>query len=382
MDASRAPRVADVMAAMEAWAPAWTAEDWDNVGLIVGHPEASAGRIWVALELDEALLSQAQAAGVDLLLLHHPPLFKPLPNLRLDRPATARLVRAAGAGLALAAAHTNLDAAQGGVNDALAARLGLTDLQPLAPAGGGGQLKLATFVPPDHFDEVARALFAAGAGRIGAYRECAFASQGTGTFLAPQDGNPYLGRAGEREMVSELRLETILPKTALGRVVAALRAAHPYEEPAYDLYPVIQPPAGAGLGRVGRLEPAQDLEAFASAAAILLDSPAPLLAGAPPQSLERVAVVGGSGGEMLAAAAAAGAQLLVTGEARHHAAQEAADLGLGILTLGHFETESVVIEPWARRLATDLATAGFTCEVIPWTGPGPWRPAVTTGRPA
>ncbi|MFH1057428.1 MAG: Nif3-like dinuclear metal center hexameric protein [Pseudomonadota bacterium] len=374
--------MADVLAALEAWAPAWTAEDWDNVGLIVGDPDSTAAKIWVALELDEALLSQAQAAEVDLLLLHHPPLFKPIDRLRLDNPATARLVRAAGAGLAVIAAHTNLDAAQGGVNDALARRLGLTDLRPLSPAGAGGQAKLVAFVPPDHFDEVARALFAAGAGRVGSYRECAFASQGTGTFLAPSDGNPYLGRAGEREMVSELRLETILPRRSLDRAVAALRAVHPYEEPAFDLYPVLQPPAGMGLGRVGRLEPAQDLEAFASAAAILLDAPAPLIAGAPAQRLERVAVVGGSGGDMLAAAAAAGAQLLVTGEARHHAAQEAIDLGLGLLVLGHFETESVVTEPWARRIADDMAAAGFTCDVLPWTGPSPWRPVVTTGRPA
>lgn len=376
------PTVRDALSLLEDWAPAWTAEAWDRVGLATGRPQAPAKRIWVALELDDALLDQALTAQVDLLLLHHPPIFKPLTDLRTDRPATARLLKAAAAGLAIAAAHTNLDSAPGGVNDALAARLGLVDARVLVPAGAGGQVKLAVFIPLDHYEEISRALFAAGAGRIGAYRECAFISPGNGTFLAPPEGNPYLGRAGERERVSELRLETILPAANVPAVVAALKAAHPYEEPAYDLYPVNQPPAGVGLGRLGRLDPPEPLTAFAARAAAELGSPAPLLAGRPPRTLERVAVVGGSGGDLLAAAAGAGAQLLVTGEAHHHAAQEASDLGLGLLTLGHFETESVIVEPWARRLAAELAAAGFVCEVRPYLGPGPWRPAPTASGAA
>ncbi len=382
MAADNWPIVRDVLSLLEDWAPAWSAEAWDRVGLATGRPQAPARRIWVALELDDALLDQALAAQVDLLLLHHPPIFKPLTDLRADRPATARLLKAAAAGLAIVAAHTNLDAAPGGVNDVLAARLGLVDARVLAPAGAGGQVKLAVFIPPDHYAEVSRALFAAGAGRIGTYRECAFVSPGTGTFLAPPDGNPYLGRAGERERVSELRLETILPAACAPAAVAALKAVHPYQEPAYDIYPLNQSPAGVGLGRVGRLEPPQSPEAFAAAAAAELGSPAPLLAGRPPLTLERVAVVGGSGGDLLAAAAGAGAQLLVTGEAHHHAAQEANDLGLGILVLGHFETENVIVEPWARRLADQLAAAGFVCEVRPYLGHGPWRPAPTASGAA
>lgn len=382
MAADHCPIVRDVLSLLEDWAPAWTAESWDRVGLATGRPQDPVRRVWVALELDDALLDQALAASVDLLLLHHPPIFKPLTDLRADRPATARLLKAAAAGLAIAAAHSNLDAAPGGVNDALAQRLGLVETSVLAPAGAGGQVKLAVFIPPDHYAEVSRALFAAGAGRIGAYRECAFVSPGTGTFLAPPDGNPYLGRAGERERVSELRLETILPATAAPAAVAALKAVHPYQEPAYDLYPLNQPPAGVGLGRVGRLDPPSSPEVFAARAAAELGSPAPLMAGRPPLSLERVAVVGGSGGDFLAAAAGAGAQLLVTGEAHHHAAQEASDLGLGLLTLGHFETENVIVEPWTRRLAAELAAVGFVCEVRPYLGPGPWRPAPTASGAA
>lgn len=371
---SRHPTVADLTALMEAWAPAWTAESWDRVGLVTGDPRATAANAWVALELDDGLLAAALAGGVDMLLLHHPPLFKPLTDLRSDRPATARLLKAAAAGLAIFAAHTNLDAAPGGVNDALAARLGLAATTPLIPLASGGLAKLVTFVPPDHYEEVATALFAAGAGRIGGYRDCAFVASGTGTFLAPPGSNPYLGRAGQRERVSELRLETLIPLAQAGQALKALKAAHPYEEPAVDVYPLGQAPAGHGLGRVGNLAEPRPAQEFAAWAARELGANAPLLAGPLPQRLERVAVLGGSGGDLLGAAAKAGAQMLITGEARYHAAQEAADLGVALLVLGHYQTEAVIVEPWAQRLARDLAQGGLDCRVEAFAGgDDPWR---------
>jgi len=360
---------------MEQWAPSWTAEEWDRVGLLAGDPRSEAGRAWVALELTPELLDQALAAGVDLLLTHHPPIFKPLNDLRLDKPATARLVKAAAGGLALFAAHTNLDAAPGGVNDALAGRLGLRETETLAPVAEKGLAKLVTFVPPDHLEAVARALFAAGAGRIGAYRECAFHTPGIGSFTAPPDGRPFVGRAGQRETVAEERLETLLPLAAAGAALRALKQAHPYEEPAYDLYPLRQPPAGFGLGRVGNLPAPQGGEEFLAAAARELGSEAAQATGPLPAQVERVAVVGGSGGDFLAQAAAAGAQVLVTGEAGYHAWEQAGDLGICLAVLGHYHTEAVIIEPWARRLGQSLRDAGLFCDMAAWThGAAPWRP--------
>jgi dinuclear metal center YbgI/SA1388 family protein len=362
---------------MEDWAPAWTAEAWDQVGLVTGRPDGPAERVLVALELTEALLAVALDQGIQMLLIHHPPLFSPLTDLRSDRPHTWRLVRAAAADLALFSAHTNLDVAPGGINDALAARLGLQDTRPLAPARGGGQAKLTTFVPAGHLEAVAGALFAVGAGRIGDYRECTFVVSGQGRFLAPASGNPFAGRPGGREVLEELRLETVVPRTKAARVMAALRAVHPYEEPAVDLHLLENPPAGFGLGRVGRLaapEPGRD---FVARAARELGSASPAAAGPLPVLVERVAVVGGSGGELLQAAATAGVQVLVTGEARHHAAQEAWDLGICLVTLGHYETENVIVKPWAARLARELTAAGLRRPRIePWQEPTcPWRAA-------
>ncbi len=366
--------VADIIQCMEEWAPAWTAESWDRVGLVVGDPAAPVARAWVALELEPELVDQALAAGVDMLLMHHPPLFQPLEDLRSDRPLVRRLVRAASAGLALYAAHTNLDLAPGGVNHALARRLGLVDTGPLAPARPGGLAKLVTFVPAPELETVARALFQAGAGRIGDYRECFFTSPGSGGYLSPPGSRPYRGRPGERSRVAEERLETVVPLARAQAVLAALYRAHPYQEPAVDLYPLEQAPAGLGLGRVGRLARPRPGAEFVAWAARELGADGARVAGPLPQRLERVAVVGGSGGDLLGAAAAAGAQVLVTGEARYHQAEEARDRGLALVTLGHYQTEVVVVEPWARRLERDLARAGLECEVKPWTGGGdPWR---------
>lgn len=370
---AKAPRVKDIAAAMEGWAPSWTAESWDRVGLVAGDPGATVERAMVALELSEAALQAAKSSGASMLLTHHPPLFKPLADLRSDRPHTARLLQAAAGGLALFAAHTNLDAAPGGVNDALAERLGLTKLSVLAPGPAEGLCKLVTFAPAAELPAIAAALNAAGAGRVGAYRGCTFETAGTGSFITPEQGRPFIGLPGQSQRVEEVRLETWVPRAGAETVVRALLASHPYEEPAFDLYPLTQAPAGFGLGRLGRLTPPQPGAAFAAAAAAELDSPAAVVAGPLPDRLERVAVVGGSGGELLAAAAAAGAQMLVTGEARHHAAQEAEDLGLALLCLGHYATEEVIVRPWAERLGRMLADEGFICDVKPWTGSGPWR---------
>ena len=365
------------MRVMEQWAPAWSAESWDKVGLQVGDPAAPAPKVWTALELDDKLLAEALEAKVAMLLVHHPVLFQPLQQLRMDHPETTRLIRAAGSSMAIFAAHTNLDSAPGGVNDVLGERLGLTELTPLVPVQNDSTAKLVVFTPPEALDEISQALYATGAGRLGDYRECSFAGVGVGSFLAPINGAPYLGRPGQREMVEELRLEMVVPARLVPQALEAVRRVHPYEEPAVDVYYLRQPPKGFGLGRVGRLTAPEDAGALARRAAAELGSGWAHMGGRPPQKIERVAVVGGSGGDLLPQAAAAGAQLLITGEARHHVSQQAADLGLGILCLGHYQTESVVVTPWAQRLAQELADRGLNCIIEPYTGGiDPWQPVV------
>jgi dinuclear metal center YbgI/SA1388 family protein len=320
--------------------------------------------IWIALEADAALLEKAGRKPGRMLLLHHPPLFEPLKNLRSSPPTQAALLKAAAGGLNIFAAHTNLDAASGGVNHALAQCLGLKNLRPLLPLEGGHLVKLVVFVPAGQAPALSQALFAAGAGRLGHYQECVFASQGTGQFRPGPEANPRLGRRGRLCRAEETRLELLLPKSALAAVTEALYRAHPYEEPAYDITPVLnRPQKAAGLGQTGDLPEAVPGRVFLREAARKLDCPAPQYAGPLPELVSTVAVLGGSGGMGLKAAAAAGAQVFVTGESGHHSAGLAFDLNICLFLAGHYASEAVIVEPWARRMSKELKRAGWQCRV-------------------
>ncbi len=358
---------------MESWAPAWYAESWDKVGLLAGDPKAKAAKIWTALDFNPRLAQDALDQGVDMLLMHHPPIFNPLNKLRMDNPFTASLVKAAASGISLFAAHTNLDAAIGGVNDALAEKLGMVDTSPLEPLDRG-LAKLVFFIPHEDAPAVNEALFAAGAGRIGDYRGCSFSLSGAGSFTAPEDGSPYIGAAGQSETVNEERVETVIPLDAAGRIIKALYKAHPYEEPAFDLYPLKQGPVGVGLGRVGRLAKPCGGRDFLLRAGRALGPEALRWAGPLPERVERVACLGGSGGDLAGLAAAKGAQVYVTGEAKYNHGQDAHDLGICVVTLGHFQTEEVVVIPWARKLRRMAEAAGLFCDIKPYAaGKDPWR---------
>jgi hypothetical protein len=270
---------------------------------------------------------------------------------------------------ALYAAHTNLDcASRVGPAAVLAQKLGLAEVRPLLPAPGETRLKLVTFLPPEAVPRVRQALVEAGAGVIGAYRECAFQVTGEGHFRAPADGHPAVGAADADKAVREARLEMVLPAAAREAALAALREMHPYEEPAVDLYPLIATPGEAGLGRVGRLPAALGTEELARAVAEALGVAAVSLAGE--GRIETVAVLPGAGGEGVAPALAAGAQALVTGELSYHATTDAVAAGLTVVAAGHAESEAPLLPALAAALREEFgAGLGITVEL-----PAPtWR---------
>jgi len=228
--------IAEVLAALHAIAPRELAEPWDNVGLLLGDPAAPCERALVALDVDEALVRRAARGGAQLIVSHHPPLLDPVPSVTAAQPEGRLLLAAARVGVALAAAHTNYDVADGGVSDVLAARLGLRDVEPLARCEASAQAKLVVFTPPGDLEAVLAALAEAGAGAIGDYRECTFRAEGTGTFRALAGARPAIGRVGRREEVAELRVEAVVPLAMAGGAAEAVRRAHSYEEPAIDIY--------------------------------------------------------------------------------------------------------------------------------------------------
>lgn len=364
MKSERIVRIQDLLGLIHKLYPPALAEEWDNVGLQVGDPAAPLERILICLDPTEATLDAALASGAQALVSHHPLLFRPLRSLTPNDETGRILFRAVREGIAVIGAHTNLDRARDGLNDWLAAELGIVDAQPLDAGGEGGLVKLAVFVPAGHENQVAEALYASGAGRIGRYDQCSFRVEGTGTFRAGPGTRPFIGREGATEVVREIRLETVLPKELIGKAIPRMLKAHPYEEVAYDLLPLANPRPGVGLGRIGRLATPMALEAFAARVKQSLEISTLRLAGNPSGPVAKVAVCGGGGASLLREAARQGADALVTGDVKYHEARAAQSLGVALLDAGHFATERLMVRELAARLRALADSRGMNVTII------------------
>ena len=389
--------LADWTDALDAIAPPHLAQDWDNVGLLVGDPAARVDSALLCIDYTPAVAAETRERGCRLVVAYHPPIFTPIKRLLAGGPTgrtgaggptgTGGPTGAGGTGglifdcvrdgIAIYSPHTALDAAPGGTNDVLADLLGLTDRRPLRPSAPAAErarhatpLKLVTFVPPDAADRVAQALFAAGAGGIGRYTGCSFRAAGTGTFHGDASTHPAVGKPGRDERVDEVRLETIVPPERLAEAMRALRAAHPYEEPAFDIQPRLPVPgdfAGTGIGRRGRLpEPADQgvwierlRRSFGPAGGSNPEGPLPhLLVAGPREGVARsAAVCAGAGGDLLDDAIAAGVDLYLTGELRHHDALRAAAAGMTVICTLHSRSERVTLPHLRERLRTAVPGA-------------------------
>ncbi len=343
--------VADVSAWMDRFAPQHLAESWDNVGLLWGDPVAPCQRVMTCLTVTAESAAEAVAEGADLIVSHHPILFRGTKTLRADRSETAMLWPLARGGVAVYSPHTAFDNTRGGINDGLARRVGLIDVGPLRPTPARAVFKVAVFCPRTDREPVLAAAFAAGAGRIGAYGECSFSAPGFGTFFGDESTHPAVGERGRRETVREWRVELICPANRLATVLDAIVAAHSYEEPAIDVYAIQAGSDGPGVGRVGRLEQPVSLGQFAAQLKRTLDAPGLQFAGDASRRIERVALACGAADDLLADAARCGADVFLTGEARFHKALEAHSLGLGLILAGHYATERPGVEDLAGALA-------------------------------
>lgn len=369
-----AMRLADVIAVLDELYPPALAESWDSVGLISGDPDQPVRHVHLALDPTQETVAEAIALGADLLLTHHPLLLKGVSQIP-STTSKGRILRAAIKNdLALFNAHTNADRARNGVNDALADAVGLRGTTPLVPANELRLEKIVTFVPHDDASKVIDALADAGAGAIGDYSRCAFLATGVGTFTPGDDANPTIGERGRAEEVPETRVEMVLEPRRRTAVIEALRTAHPYEEPAFDVLAIVPLPTDQGLGRVGELAAPMSLRAFIEHLAAALPA-APVgirAAGDPERQIRWVAVLGGSGDSHLADAARAGVDAYVTADLRHHPASEhVADGGPALVDAGHWATESTWLPLAARmlteRLGPDLRTSLSRICTDPWT---------------
>lgn len=347
--------VGDIFDFMCSFAPPALAEEWDNVGLLCGGRETPVSRVLIALDITPAVAAEANKKGAQLVVSHHPVIFHPLRAVE-EGSAVWLLVQG---GVSAICMHTNLDLCEGGVNDALAETLGLCDVAILKEEGRLPYKKIVAFVPAGHEDAVRSAIAEAGAGLYGRYDSCSFETPGTGRFRPLPGAHPFAGSVDELEEAAEVRIEAVCPEKDVAAVVAAMRRAHPYEEPAYDIFSDEALATPYGLGRVGNLPGTMTLPEFARAAGRALGCGAVKICDAG-LSAHRIAVCGGADdGTLAEAAKRAGADTLVVGEMKHSGKIEALNGGVNVVEAGHFATENPVCPRLCALLSEQFPGVSF-----------------------
>ncbi len=360
-------RVQDVGGLINNLYPQYLAEDWDNVGLQLGDPAAIVERVLVCLDVEEQVIARAEELGVQLVISHHPLIYRPLKKITPSDEAGRAIFRAMRQGIAVISAHTNLDRAKDGLNDWLAARIGLQQTAPLEQSVAD-LLKLVVFVPVASEVAVLDALHAAGAGEIGSYDRCSFRSSGVGSFRGGEETSPFIGKPKAQEQTEELRIETVLPAALSGKVVAKMIKAHPYEEVAFDLYPLVNHRTDVGLGRIGLLTEPLELAEFVTQIKRALGLELLRLAGRCKGLIRKVAVCGGSGAALISDALRHGADCLITGDVKYHDAQRARAEGLTLIDAGHFGTEILMVQQMSEQLRRAATERQWPLEIIEMTG--------------
>ena len=336
-------KVKDIAKYIEEWCPKSLAEEWDNVGLIIGNPEQEVKKVMVALDAIEEVIDEAIEKNVDLIVTHHPLLIKPINRISTDFTTGKLIHKLIKNNISLYSAHTNLDIAEGGINDILATLIGLNDRKPIEVTYQRKLKKLVVLVPVDHIETVRDAISRAGAGWMGNYSDCTFMTEGTGTFKPLEGANPYIGSVGNLEKVKEYRLETIFEDRIQSKVINAMLNAHPYEEVAYDIYTLDNKGMAYGIGRVGESKSETSLNDFAKLVKERLGLDSVRVIGDLNAKVNKVAICSGSGMSLIDKAIASGVDVYITGDVNYHNANDAMARGINIIDAGHYGTENIIV---------------------------------------
>lgn len=341
---------------VEQLAPKHVAMEGDKIGLQLGSLQKEIRNVLVALDVNEAVVDEAISLEADLIVAHHAIIYRPLAHLQSDTPMGKVYEKLIKNDIAVYIAHTNLDVTDGGMNDWMAEALGIVSAGSLEDVHTDNLYKLVVFVPKDHHERVLKAMLDAGAGDIGNYSHCSFNLEGYGTFKPGEGTDPFIGTEGKLERVEEVRIETVVPHSLRSKVIQAMLKQHPYEEVAYDLYPMDLKGRTFGLGRVGKLTEAVTLRDFVQRVKERLDVPMVRVVGDLDQPVRKAAVLGGSGGRYWRNAQFRGADVLVTGDVDYHTAQDAWMAGVAIVDPGH-NAEKIMkprVTAWlAEKLSED-----------------------------
>ena len=353
-----------LMEALDQLAPRYLAEPWDNVGLLLGNPAQDIKKILVALDVTDEVAELAIANNYDMIVAHHPLIFKPMKNLRTDLPHGKLISKLIKNDIAIFSMHTNLDITKGGINDILAQKLNLQEVRPLNVTYAENLIKLAVFVPLEYVDIVRTAICKAGAGHIGNYDECTFKVKGTGSFRPLEGTSPFCGQFDKLEQVEEYRLETIMPHKIVNKVIKAMIKAHPYEEVAYDLYRLENSLNENGLGRIGKLTEPMIMKTFIEEVKNCFGINNLRFVGNTEKNIKKVAICSGSGSEFIIKSAYQGADVIITGDVKYHEAQQAFDNDINIIDAGHFGTEYHMAEFVAEYLKNKAISEKWSIEEV------------------
>ncbi|PYZ98667.1 Nif3-like dinuclear metal center hexameric protein [Alteribacter lacisalsi] len=340
-----------IIQAFETFSPKNYAVEGDKVGLQIGTLNKPVSKVLVALDVNENVVDEAVEEGAELIIAHHPLIFKPIKALRTDEVYGRTVEKLIKNDIAVYAAHTNLDVAPGGVNDMMAEAIGLQATEVLVETAEDPLRKVAVFVPEEQADDVREALGKAGAGALGDYSHCSFNSKGTGMFKPGEGTDPFIGEQGKMEKVDEVRVETIYPVSIEKRVIREMIKAHPYEEVAYDIYDMAVPGEKRGLGRIGYLEEEMTLASFAAHVKKAFDVDGARVVGDLNRTVRKVAVLGGDGNKYVGTAMFKGADVFVTGDLYYHVAHDAMLEGLMMVDPGH-NVEKIMKEGVAGFLSS------------------------------
>ncbi|MBI3587220.1 MAG: Nif3-like dinuclear metal center hexameric protein [Ignavibacteriales bacterium] len=354
--------IADIEQFFELWAPKWTAWERDNVGLQIGDSSRKVKSVLIALDVTPDLIAEAIAKKVDLIISHHPLLFQPPSSITTKDEVGTMILRLAEKRIALYSAHTNLDFTRDGVSFVLAKTLGLNDVRFLSPLKGT-LVKIVVFAPQEYVDKISHAMANADAGVIGEYTSCSFQTKGTGTFRGSKNAKPFLGAKEKLETINEVRLEMVAPKARAQAIANAMKAAHPYEEAAYDIYPLENTNPNFGMGAIGSLKTRISLGLFLTSVKKALHAEGLRYTGNLSRQIQRVAVCGGSGSDLLSDAIKAKADVLVTADVRYHTFHSAENT-IALVDAGHWETEHIILEPIAARLREAAKQSGDALKIV------------------
>lgn len=341
-------KISEIAKYLESIAPLSLQENYDNAGLLVGDSETECTGILVSLDVTEAVTEEALQKGCNLIVAHHPLIFKGLKKLNGKNYVERTVIAAIKNNIAVYAIHTNLDNVLKGVNKKLAEKLHLQNCNVLLPKERTLK-KLVTFLPHEHVEAVQSTLFKAGAGALGTYNECAYRVEGKGTFTANEGSNPFVGKIGERHTENETRIEVIFPAFLQQNLVKSLKEVHPYEEPAYDIYPLENYADDTGSGLAGELaEPISEDELLnllktSFGLSVIKHT---VFGG---QLISKIALCGGAGFFLLPNAIAAGAQVFITSDIKYHEFFDA-DSRIILVDIGHYESEQFTVELLAELL--------------------------------